>query len=247
MPDTTFYDVLGVTEQASPQEIASAYRALAAGLHPDKLGGIPEAALRACEERLSEINEAYEILKRPESRRKYDKLVAGERAKEQAEQQQAAHQAQYQAPPAYSAPPVAPSVPPKPKKQRGYPVLVYPRPQHDLYKLVWPKVRIVIGVAVVLAFAWALVNGRAIIKSNPQWGIKTTNPADLPHGYHRWTSALFALPPGGWKSEFDLPYAIRASEEAQRREVGGCRIERRDRHIPRRERLRDHERNTGTQ
>lgn len=59
----THYDTLGVSRNATPEEIKSAYRKLAKQLHPD-LGGDPE--------RFKSINEAYEILSDPNKRAAYD-------------------------------------------------------------------------------------------------------------------------------------------------------------------------------
>jgi molecular chaperone DnaJ len=60
------YDVLGVTRDASDEDIRKAYRRLARELHPD-VNGDP-----AAEERFKEIAGAYEILSDPERRARYD-------------------------------------------------------------------------------------------------------------------------------------------------------------------------------
>lgn len=65
------YQIIGVAEDASQDEIRKAYRELARKYHPDKTGG-DEAA----ETRLKEINAAYDILKNPEKRAEYDKRRA---------------------------------------------------------------------------------------------------------------------------------------------------------------------------
>jgi molecular chaperone DnaJ len=64
-----YYDILGVSRDASQDEIRTAYRKLAHKYHPDKTGGDQEA-----EEKLKEINEAYDILKNKEKRAKYDQF-----------------------------------------------------------------------------------------------------------------------------------------------------------------------------
>ena len=63
-----FYDVLGVKRDASDKEIRAAYRKLARKHHPDVNPGD-----KASEATLKEINAAYEVLKDPEKRKKYDK------------------------------------------------------------------------------------------------------------------------------------------------------------------------------
>src|SRR5262245_41991615 len=61
-----FYEALGVSRDASPEEIQRAYRKLARTYHPD-VNKDPSA-----EERFKEISEAYDVLSNPETRRRYD-------------------------------------------------------------------------------------------------------------------------------------------------------------------------------
>ncbi len=63
----SYYDILGVPKTATQEEIRKAYLKLAHRYHPDKTGGNKKD-----EERLKEINEAYDTLKREERRRQYD-------------------------------------------------------------------------------------------------------------------------------------------------------------------------------
>lgn len=64
-----YYKILNVDKNASIDEIKKAYRKLAQKYHPDKNPGN-----KIAEEKLKEINEAYEVLSDPEKRRKYDNL-----------------------------------------------------------------------------------------------------------------------------------------------------------------------------
>jgi molecular chaperone DnaJ len=63
-----YYQILGVSRDASKEEIKRAYRRLARKYHPDvnKDSG--------AEERFKEINRAYEILSEPETRARYDRF-----------------------------------------------------------------------------------------------------------------------------------------------------------------------------
>lgn len=66
-----YYKILEVSKSASQEEIKKAYRKLAVKYHPDKNKDDKKA-----EERFKEIGEAYEVLKDPEKRKKYDQLGA---------------------------------------------------------------------------------------------------------------------------------------------------------------------------
>jgi curved DNA-binding protein len=69
-----YYEALGVPRDASNEDVRRAYRRLAREYHPDvnKQAG--------AEDRFKEISEAYEVLRDPEKRERYDRLGANWRS-----------------------------------------------------------------------------------------------------------------------------------------------------------------------
>ncbi len=61
-----YYEILGVSKNASDDEIKKAYRRLAHKYHPDKAGGE--------EAKFKEINEAYQVLSDKQKRSHYDQF-----------------------------------------------------------------------------------------------------------------------------------------------------------------------------
>lgn len=66
MSKRDYYEILGVSKTASPDEIKKAFRRSAVKHHPDKQGGD--------ETKFKEVNEAYEILKDQDKRQRYDQF-----------------------------------------------------------------------------------------------------------------------------------------------------------------------------
>lgn len=68
MAKRDYYDILGISKNASPEEIKAAYRQSALKWHPDR-NKTPEAT-----EKFKEINEAFEVLSNPEKKTAYDQF-----------------------------------------------------------------------------------------------------------------------------------------------------------------------------
>jgi molecular chaperone DnaJ len=69
MAGKDYYQILGISRNASEKEIKQAYRRLARKHHPDLNPGDKSA-----EARFKEMNAAYEVLSNPEKRKKYDQF-----------------------------------------------------------------------------------------------------------------------------------------------------------------------------
>ncbi|MGE3979352.1 MAG: DnaJ domain-containing protein [Nitrospira sp.] len=72
MARMNYYEILGVLREASDEEIKKAYRKLVFEHHPDRNPHKQDA-----DERIREINVAYEIVGDPEKRKTYDRLSWG--------------------------------------------------------------------------------------------------------------------------------------------------------------------------
>jgi molecular chaperone DnaJ len=69
MAKQDFYEILGVSKSASPDELKRAYRKLAMQHHPDRNAGDKNA-----EQKFKDLNEAYDILKDDQKRAAYDRF-----------------------------------------------------------------------------------------------------------------------------------------------------------------------------
>ncbi|MBM4300217.1 MAG: J domain-containing protein [Deltaproteobacteria bacterium] len=70
MAENDYYQILGVSRNATADEIKKAYRKLAMKHHPDKAKGDKKPA----EEKFKQISEAYAVLSNPEKKKEYDEF-----------------------------------------------------------------------------------------------------------------------------------------------------------------------------
>ncbi len=118
----SLYAVLNVAPDADPAVIEAAYKALMKKYHPDVLHGAPTGDAR----KAAEINEAFQILRDPERRARYD---SNERARQDAFRRAAV-------PPGRSVAPIYHAAPLPRRRSR------------------WPKLVLVLAAAAAALFLW---------------------------------------------------------------------------------------------
>ncbi len=68
------YEVLGVSRNATADELKKAYRKMAIKYHPDRQQGKSDAEKKVAEEKFKEAAECYDILSNPDKRARYDQM-----------------------------------------------------------------------------------------------------------------------------------------------------------------------------
>lgn len=105
-PEKDLYSILGVTPDATDEEMRDAYLARTRIIHPDRFDRQRQPKdWQKANEMLAELNEAYSVLRNPSSRAQYDDLRAGKQ--------------QRQAPPPPPRPQREPEPPPPPAFELG--------------------------------------------------------------------------------------------------------------------------------
>ena len=155
-PTVNYYAILGVSVDASRDEINRSYRQLMRRIHPDRF---PDPAERQhAEEQAKAVNAAYAILSRPEIRREYD-TAARRTVMAQTVSQR------YQR---YTTPPTSARPRPRPRQtytQRPrprYPTEQAAQAQRSAYKgAVWRFALTFVGITIVLIVLILLGNALA--------------------------------------------------------------------------------------
>ncbi len=76
--EITYYELLRVSFNATPEEIRKAYRKRASECHPDKVRDLDPDIQALAERKMAQINEAYQVLMDEERRREYDNFLLNE-------------------------------------------------------------------------------------------------------------------------------------------------------------------------
>ena len=71
--DISYYEELGLTANASPEEIRDAFRLYVRLLHPDQQ--LDPDLKQAAELQMRKLNRIYDVLSDPQSRKRYDETL----------------------------------------------------------------------------------------------------------------------------------------------------------------------------
>jgi len=92
-----YYQILNITQMATPGEVQKAYYGLARALHPDKFYGIGDDALRGAVHKIyKRVTESYSILRDDQKRKRYTQDINGEQRNEKLRYNEASEQQQKQ-------------------------------------------------------------------------------------------------------------------------------------------------------
>jgi len=69
---SNLYEILGLTQEATSDDIRKAYKKKALETHPDRFSGQPKAVMDSAEEEFRKVKNAYEVLRDSENRKAYD-------------------------------------------------------------------------------------------------------------------------------------------------------------------------------
>lgn len=78
MANKDYYEILGVSKQASADEIKSAYRRMAKKYHPDVYATAEESKRKEAETKFKEVQHAYDVLSDPQKKAAYDQYGSEE-------------------------------------------------------------------------------------------------------------------------------------------------------------------------
>ena len=74
MESKDYYKLLGVSKDATKDEISKAYKKLALKYHPDRQVGKSEQEKKEAEEKFKEISKAADVLTNDDKRKQYDQF-----------------------------------------------------------------------------------------------------------------------------------------------------------------------------
>lgn len=77
MAEEDYYEVLGVSRDASVEELQKAYRKLARKYHPDLHADAEEKERQRAKQQFQKVQQAYDVLSDPKKRQMYDRMGPG--------------------------------------------------------------------------------------------------------------------------------------------------------------------------